>query len=493
MSETPEPYDDDGGSSAERLDLRDLHDPDHLMRITKDLYEAESNGVSSLADRVSDMVLMRESGANDWLDAEGLIQQAAALYSEIDGIEAVARLGVEPLKTKRSTLEIVEDPDSDAPVVTVVHVSRLRVGKTSGVLFSYRGTAYLYSLASAATVDQMGQQDWTRMLIRELVRLRPRRLRAVSVSRYTRNLEVAGLLLHAASQHVDEVWAGPLELTMRGPRAPMDKLLFVMLAMAAALERDALVSRMMAGKVNAARKNRWLQGARRVPPGYRMAEGNSLVPAPEERERVQAILRLIASRPTTTEFVKRLGALGLKLAPISGVEGERSVEFTHGRNTKKRQFYALVPLWITGQKVVKLPNPFPGAKELGGMPVVRGRNGREEVHIVCDFGLPPGGWADEDLLNAAFAAAVEWSDSVARPLGELSSTEVHGLVMSIQEDRQRGQDRQKAPEALPWCGSTWEPGDGHVWGLFGRGTGWQLVRTLRPSNGDVGAAEGGAQ
>lgn len=454
------------------LSIRDLTDVDRVLEATRELYEMESAGVPGSRARIGDLVLARESSANDYLEIEGLIAQAASLYSEIDGIEAVAALGIEPLRTSERTLLVqMADPASGEESLHPLHLERLEVGKAKGVLFSFRGTAYLYSLTSAAKVDELGHQDWTRMLIRVICRLRPHRLRAVSVSRYTRNLEVAGLLLHAASRHVDQIWAGPLELQMRGTRAPMDKLLFTMLAMAAALERDALVSRMVAGKVNAARRNQWLAGARSVPPGYELVE-KTLVPVAADRPLVQAMLTLIVSRPTAMQFVVRAGELGLRLRPLADADAEgRSVAYTSSPGSKLDSFLALLPLYATGQKVVKLPNPFPGAKHFADIPVVCSADGREEVHIVSTFGVPEGGWADQALLDAALAVAIERSERAnivnnADLLAGLDDPETHAMVATAMEARRAAPP--KAPESTLWSGVRWSSGD-TMWQLVGRG------------------------
>lgn len=479
------------------LGVRDLTDLDGVLDATKELYELETRGLgtlSALAGRIENLIATRESGANDHIEAEGLIQQSADLYRDIPGIRAVAALGIEPLRTKESTIVVTEaDEDTGEVSERRVHLERLQVGEATGVLFSYRGTAYLYSLTSAAKVDKMGHQDWTRMLIRTIVRLRPRRLRAVSVSRYTRNLEVAGLILHAASRHVDQIWAGALELQMQGPRAPMDKLLFTMLAMAAALERDALVSRTVAGKVHAAKRNRWLPGSRSVPPGYRMFE-KTLVPVPEDKPAVQALLRLLVQQPTPTAFVKKADELGLRLRvrKVSVDDATEAVDLgagemlgddrgrKHVHSTSKHQkmasFMAYVPLYVTGQRVVKLPNPFPGAEEIAGVPVIVGKGGREEVHVVSTFGVPEGGWADQDLLDAALATAINYSKGhdiavAEKLLSGLDNPDAHAKVSTAMEAR--AANKQKAPESVLWAGTTWRDND-WKWELRGRG-----ARTLQ--------------
>lgn len=465
-------------------------DVDALMDATRDLYECTASAVPQGDARVADLCLMRESDRNDFLDAEGLIAQLAGVFSFLPGVEAVKELGIEPLRTK-ATFVIVREADQSGQIVeSKVHVEVRRVGRTRAVLFAYRGVHYLYSLASAATIDELGNQEWTTLLIRVVTQLRPTHVRTVNVSRYVRNQDVAGLLLHAFSRHVEKVWIGAMELSMRGERAAMDKLLFTMLATAAALERDWIVSRTLAGKVNKLRNGKWINGPKALPFGYVMDADKRLMVDPSQRDLVREVLLLVAERPTPKEFVQRLGALGVKMAALPSVGvAERSVRHSQNPVGKWHSVLSYVPLYATGEYVASLPNPFPGADEVAGAPITKDAQGREEIRVRLRPGLPEGGWAEPEVLRAALAVAHEESrDALTADASASAALAAGGEGLSIMEPRRSM--NTKAPSALPWSGATWQTTDPHLtWMLAARTSArYTLVRWS-----EQGPSSGGAQ
>lgn len=460
-------------------------DVDRLLDSTRTMYDQSTSGVRAHAQRCGDLILMRESNTNAYLDAASLLHQLAGLFPDIDGINNVAAAGLAPMFAKDARVSF--SPDSPGRTTEQVHVQRYQEGTTKAFLFCYRGTYYLYSLASAATLNEMGNQDWTTLLIKILHQLRPRRLRSVSISRFVRNVDVAGLLLHACSRHVDEVYVGALRLEMTGARAPMDKLLFTMLALSAALERDASVNRLVAGKVNALRHNRWIGHDHHVPPGYRTDDDGKVAVAPEDRDLVRSILLTIAAEPNALEFVERLGALGLTtLAYSEGKAIEKSVAYVRRPDALWARMLRHVPLWATGRKLTRLPNPFPGAKQVAGVDVTLSNQGREELAMYLCPGLPEGGWAEPPIIDAAMAVAIRHAQSnrteaLATEL-EIRETDVHALVGTAAEHQRLLMDRQKLKASmLPlWSGTSWTTDDDTLtWELHSeKANYYRIVRNL---------------
>jgi hypothetical protein len=284
------------------------------------------------------------------------------------------------------------------------------------------------------------------------------------------------------ANNVDQVWVGRMPLQMRGERAPMDKLLFTMLAMAAAFERDWIVSRTNAGKLNKLRNNIWIAGERALPIGYVMDEHKHLVPDETQRELVRDVLLLVAERPTPKEFVTRLGALGVKMQPLPSVQlGERNVRHSQNALGKWLSVLSYLPLYATGQHVSRHPNPFAGAEEISGCPVTRDEDGREEVQIVTFPGVPDGGWAEPEIVSAALAVAIddaqERGSRVLHPTiaKQVKSPLVRKLLASLVG--RKTSKKTKAPTALPLSGSTWNTEPGMTWQLNGReAVSYTLVR-----------------
>ena len=475
-----------------------ITDVDELIEETRDKYEAAVATVKAntphSSGRIRDLCIIRESDSNDFLDAEGLIAQLASLFPDLSGIEAVNRLGIEPLRRRQSgTLLIVDiDPQTGEEVEHKTHLNVIREGRTRASLFTYQGVHYLYSLSSAAKVDELGSQEWTDLLMKQLARLRPENVRTINMSRFVRNQDVAGSLLNAMAVNVKRVWLGSVPLEMKGPRAPMDKLLFVMLAMAAAIERDAIVARTSAGKLNKLRNGIWISGERAVPIGYVLDDAHQILPDPAQGHVVRELLLLVAEKPTPKEFVNRLGAMGVKLQAIPSVGLEkRSAAFARQPYGKWLSVLSHMPLYATGEHIVHAKNPFPGVNELGGMAVVEGDAGHEEVQVVLKPGVPGGGWAEPEIVSAALAVAIEHS-GVENPesalpavtAATLSDSEVHARVLSLKAMKVH---KPKAVKTLPWSGTRWQNSrHGHTWELDSRGgKRYVLVRHREESNADA--------
>ena len=275
------------------------------------------------------------------------------------------------------------------------------------------------------------------------------------------------------------------------------------------------MERNYAGKLNRVRNGVWIHGERSLPLGYKLGPNHELLPDPSQKQRVRELLLLVCERPTPKEFVKRLGRLGVTMPAVPARQlDERSVAFTASPDSKWQSVLSHLPLYATGEHIVHAHNPYPGVEEVAGLAVVSRKNKRgestSEIQVVMKPGVPPGGWAEPALIDAALAVAIDFSNHRHAQVGDapgqytfagesdarrgarmlpaattaqLTQPAVHIGVMS------RGAMRVTKPSAkrsLPWAGTAWETQrHGHTWELASRGgSSYVLIRHHRSSMPD---------
>lgn len=89
-----------------------------------------------------------------------------------------------------------------------------------------------------------------------------------------------------------------------------------MLASFAAMERVAILQRLMAGRVARFRMGRWVPGRKTVPPGYVLDAKTGLLEVDErQREMIAAMLEILGSGAPSRATVMAIGKIGMKIAP----------------------------------------------------------------------------------------------------------------------------------------------------------------------------------
>ncbi len=189
--------------------------------------------------RAMELWVARVSGRdNDAL--AGMLAQTVALFRDVPGALAVEELGIAPLL-------------SDGPLPPGVQVEDRSSASLKAALVYVDGIHVLLAKGSAASGTEPGENAFVQLLTQTLGELRPVNVRVATISRLLRSSTHTPTIQHAVLQHVDKVHIGPLELDFKGPSAHIANLLWNVLGMVAAMERDLIVQRMQAGLISAAR------------------------------------------------------------------------------------------------------------------------------------------------------------------------------------------------------------------------------------------------
>ena len=336
--------------------------------------------------RIDHLVVVRESPQYDYLLMEGMIGQTVGRLTHLPGAEEVLAVGIEPVH-------------GTGPFRTFQY----RKHGTSAVMFEHCGVLYLYSLGSAAKANIDDRDNaFVELLVDVLEYYRPRNVYVATFSRLVRSTEFAGRLQGAVNAHVDVIHSGEQQIR---PKTTEGKIMWSMLALMADMERDLIVQRLFAGMCNAYQRGRWVLNEEAVPPGYVLDPTSKTVTAdPSMVEPVRLLLTLMAD-PTVTSrrVVDAAGEAGLTSATIRRLHGPDATFADIIRSDSK---LASLVEWIdtyeTGTAVITHPNPFPGATGFGALKVEGASSGSSGVvRFKYDWGLPPGGWAPPEVLQAA--------------------------------------------------------------------------------------------
>jgi hypothetical protein len=364
-----------------------------------------------LSERIDNLVAVRESSVGDHVLMEGCQQHTLSYCTSVPGCARALGLGLDPLLRP----ELVPN---DVPVIELHHRG------TKAVLFVVDGTGFLYSEASAAAVDAKGDNHWTSILVAVLERWRPRRLHVVSLSRLVRSFELCGLVQSAASRHVDVVIAGGRSITMRGEGQETGQLMWSVFAMLSASERNLIIQRLSAGVVAMYRRGEWVRGKGSQPIGYPYDPTTKNLVLDSDCKRLVELAWILCAdeKLTDTQIVMRLGDAGITTPGLLRRHGPSATvaDLTSARNFIDHMLrYA--DLYRTGRHIQRLMNPFPGATHLSTLPVLEPTDKYQHgyVEFVYDWGMPPGGWVDEEIIHAALKARARGDKQGSRLYGEV--------------------------------------------------------------------------
>ncbi len=329
--------------------------------------------------RIDHLVVMRESAMYDRVLMDGMIRQTLAKVSHLPGANELAEIGV----------EIFDDPDRYGGIARRSGDSRMVSVERDGVLFHY-------SMGSAAKADLPDANAFVEELI-DLVRTyRPRDVWAVAFTRLLRSADLAGDLMRVFTEHIDALHC-EAEINLSTPEG---KMLFQMLTMIAAAERDYIVRRHTAGRVAQARRKEWISSAH--PPGYQVVD-KQLVLVEDAVEPVREMLAVLADGArTAAECARDLGALGISTPKVSQIHGEGAT-VADARNPS--EIISTIVGWAdayeTGVYEMLWPNPFPGVTDIAGLAVEEEAGYAHGVlRLTQQLPLPDGGWADAATFNA---------------------------------------------------------------------------------------------
>ena len=330
--------------------------------------------------RLDHLVVVRESDAYDNLLMEAMIQQTLAKVADLPGAAELQAAGMAVLENPRR-----------------FGATQRRMGSSRLVTVERDGVLYIFAMGSAAKVDL---DDDTNAIVSELLRVaaayRPREVWVAAFTRLLRSSDHVGDLLRVFSEHV-EVLHCEAEIH---PATPEGKMLFQVLAMIAATERDYIVRRHTAGRVAQWRRGEWIPTG--YPPGYRL-EQRRLVLDENEIERTRAMLQVLAAEAlTTAECARRLGELGVTTPMLKSRHGQGAT-IADARNPTEAvsTLCGWAELYRTGRYEMLWPNPVPGVSDIAGVPVetVEGYP-HGALRLPFSVDLPPDGWAEDATIEA---------------------------------------------------------------------------------------------
>lgn len=353
------------------------------------------------ASRLDHLVVMRESARYDHMLMEGMIAQTLAKVAHLPGAAELREAGI----------DVVKNPDRWGATTR-------RVGGSHMVMVERDGVLYLYSMGSAAKNDFNDTNAFVSELVNIVNTYRPRDSWVAAFTRLLRSADHVGDLLRAFSEHTQSLHC-EAEINVATPEG---RMLFQVLAMIAAMERDYIVRRHTAGRVAQWRRGEWIPNA--YPPGYRI-EGRRLVIDDSMVDAVRRMLLVLSDRGLTpTETIARVGGLGIATPKIIQIHGERAT-IADARNPSQavQNLVGWVDLYSSGHHETLWPNPFPGVPDIAGLQVEEMDGYRYGVlRLVQEVPLPEGGWADQ----ATFDAIRERSASPS-PTGGASHTQAPPL------------------------------------------------------------------
>lgn len=364
--------------------------------------------------RAAMLVEVRESALHDHVLFDAMRYQTYSGMKDDPRIAPILELGSVPLTSGQGELAMrVVAADGSARQVTL-YIEHLREGTTRAVLFEYEGIFHLWSMASAAALNESNENEFTQILCRTIHRLRPRLLTAANFSRLVRSSQQSNVLALALRGNVDRIDAGGVELDLRTEDS-VGWLLFSLFSTIASMERRWIMLRLQAGRVAASRRGEWPWGEYTLPFGYALDEGKRLVPVPELRERVRDMLLVLASDRSPQAMIAALAKVGVpSMRPDRRAKARVSLSMSLGPTGRLALLYSFVPLWVHGEYLQRLMNLHEGETQVAGEPVIYGEGataGRAgELQMFHRVPLPEGGWAEPEVLQAAADAALAFFD-----------------------------------------------------------------------------------
>ncbi|NTW42446.1 MAG: hypothetical protein HGA44_21660, partial [Cellulomonadaceae bacterium] len=322
--------------------------------------------------RISVLFTVRESDENNRGMFAGMAEQTLIPYRQDPWIDALLKVGLQPLDAEESFWLRVELPEGIRMVE--VAVTRLRLHGTTVVRFQTGPYMHLWAMSSAAKENSDGENSFTELWVEQVRELAPVVVAAASISRLVRSVAEGGLVTNVVSKFVDQLWLGGFHLIeLAGPSAQWGQQAFTQMASGAAAERDAIVTRTVTGRVGRARGGLWPYGKGNVPFGYAFEErARCLVPVVGLRERVREMLFVLGDQDSAPSVIidrlapleipnRRLGNPGMLAYSLAARVNPRSVVDS---------LLGWASLWVTGQLLYTFACPYRGIKELNGAPVV---------------------------------------------------------------------------------------------------------------------------
>lgn len=407
------------GEMLERLDLSTL-------------WSKAATPASDSTARPLGAVVVRESDEDDHVRFENLCEMTYQNLREIPAMEAIRKAGKTPMRGNSFSVEWKVDGEV---VVREVPVTLVREGRTTARVFYFEGYWHLWSQASASLPAADGNNEFTTILANFITLHRPRILYAAYLSRLVRSTVEEKRLSMALTGNVDRLKVKDMSFDLTGKDAALGTMALTMMAWCAAMERTAIVQRLLAGRIATWRRQEWPFGKSMVPFGYEWDEATStIVPDATKREAVQQMMVVLTSDLPPAEMARQLDRIGVTPMRRTKKSGRRALFSSIAHPDQViRTMYAWAPLWVCGEYLMRFSNPLPELTELAGMPVARYVDTEDdpgEFQMLFQFDVPENGWADPAVIHAFvrraaevnYAAVTSGDAQAPRPLGSHAAT-----------------------------------------------------------------------
>lgn len=180
------------------------------------------------------------------------------------------------------------------------------------------------------------------------------------------------------------------------------KMIWQVLVMVSGMERDLIVYRHQAGRVNAWKRNAWFPSTA-VPPGYVIGEGRKITILDDQIDVTRKMLTILANpKLTPTQVCRRLGDLGISTPKLRQLHGaDATYADAHNTGTAVQSLLGWLPAYEHGVYEAVWPNQMPGITEFGGVDVET-LEGYENgvLRLKYEVPSPDGGWAPSEVFDA---------------------------------------------------------------------------------------------
>lgn len=338
-------------------DVFDLTGQPHVLGAETPRTSTPPPLLPSFTNRVTSLVVCRESNEYSRVLMEGLVQQTLSYCDGVRSRDTVAKLGLTPLT-------------GDGELPPEVKIVPLTCGRAKAMLFAVGNEFYLYAMVSAAKANAMGDNDWTQLLQAVIEALRPRDLYAASLSRLVRAFTYSAKVLVAVSENVERVHAGSTLISFVGKDRLVGGILWSSLSMIATSERDLIVQRLTSGVVAKYFRKEWVKGAGSVPLGYALdPHTKNLRVDPDQTEALRLVLMALAQpRPDYIRLVHELADMGIS-STTQRAQKDATVALLHYPQSYVEQIKRWLDTYESGRYSLQMTNPFPGATHIAGLKV----------------------------------------------------------------------------------------------------------------------------
>lgn len=321
--------------------------------------EGERTGTEAdglLASGVTTLVMCRESGSLPEL-LEGLIEQTLAHFGQgLPGSQLLREAGMRAFVQPETLPKEVE-------------WARFRFGGARAILLRHGSVIYLYSMASAAKLNESGRNDFSELFCRILEATRPRDVVVANFSRLVRSLSHSPRLQDVIQRRCSRVRTMQQDIDIS---SPMGQLLWQVFAMLASSERDAIVQRLFHGRLMMWKRGHWPMGdSRAIPLGYHLVD-KVLHVDPDQKELLTGVLEVLADASLTdTDAAHRVREM------VAGHSRNKSSEEDlipdRGEARSPQMLLARLMRWmdfyLTGEYRFPITLPYEGLSEFQGLPV----------------------------------------------------------------------------------------------------------------------------